>query len=489
MGVKTPTDTTKYYTNPFGTAIDDEEIYDVGHVAGSAGNGPDCTVSGNHAYVTGNRLNAGTAPDLRVVGRTMYLKPTGGTEDYGLTFVENAPAVVIQKEDNSTKKTEYSSVAAAIGALADPNTTTSAKEFAGRIVAVLNDQGVAKWVVFISDTNVNSSGVDNTNGNDTIVVDPNANTVRVTTVGDPDGIGSITSRIRKEMERLGYSEIVIKVNSDNEITEITGKRNGVTYTMKQLGDIRVLTPAEEVAEAKDKVTALPKNIDLDADDMIAGGEASAKAAARNAIKAAVEASRAVDPDPADTVETSNGFTLTFTWGAYTEPTTSGAGSIVITSVAIAKNGATETISNITFDIAKLTAEEQAEIEAAAEKTANQTAVNTSKTEIEKLTLTAIENSTLNGADDDAKKEQIVNAVKTTIEAKYEEGVSGTITVSTYTAAVDGVAANDSTTPPTPAVEAKDGSFTVSIALTKGTDAAQATATATLTGTITATPAA
>ena len=120
MGVKTPTDATKYYTNPFAASIDDEEIKDVGHVAGSAGDEPDCTVSGAHAYVTGTRLTTSTAPNLRVVGRTMYLKPAGGTEDYGLALVENAPAVVIQPEDDGTEKTEYSSVAAAIGALGDP---------------------------------------------------------------------------------------------------------------------------------------------------------------------------------------------------------------------------------------------------------------------------------------------------------------------------------------------------------------------------------
>ena len=485
VGVKTPSDTTKYYTDPT-NPIDDEEIYDVGHVA--AKGAPDCTVgtyrsgslvAGSHDY-NGDGTNDGLsdrikvddgfADDLRVVGRTMYL---GVGYDYGLTFVENAPAVVIQPEDDGTKKTEYSSVAAAIGALGDPVDGTPEKEYKGRIVAVLNSQGVAKWVVFVSDTPVLSSGVDNTNGNDRIVVDPNANTVEVTTVGDPDGIGSITSRIRKEMERLGYSEIVIEVNSDNEITKISGKRNGVTYTMKQLGAIRVLTPAEEVAEAKEKVTALPKNIDLDADDMIAGGEASARAAAKAAIKAAIEATRAVgDPEPADTVETENGFTLTFTWGAYTAPTTSDAGSIVITSVAIAKNGETETISNITFNIAKLTAEEQAEIEAAAEKIANQEAVTAAKTAIEGLEVAALTvENTADGIDADGIKTAIQSAVTTAAD-----GVDAEITVTITKAAKNESANADDDTQG--AGDGENGTFSISVALSKGEGNAAATGTAT-----------
>ena len=408
----------------------------------------------------------------------MNLNPSGGTEDYGLALVENAPAVVIQPEDDGTKKTEYSSVAAAIGALGDPVDGTPEKEYKGRIVAVLDGQGRAKWVVFVSDTPVLSSGVDNTNGNDRIVVDPNANTVEVTTVGDPDGIGSITSRIRKEMERLGYSEIVIEVNSDNEITKISGKRNGVTYTMKQLGAIRVLTPAEEVAEAGDKIegmTAEQTEFALTVPNMAAGddGEAAAKAAARNAIKAAVEASRAVgDPAPADTVETSNGFTLTFTWGAYDAPGVETEGSIVITSVAIAKGGETETISNITFTITALTQEQQDEIDAAEDQAAADAAnakIANAKAAIGQITLTATANASADTQD------KAIALVKAAAEAKLNaaatdvEGV--TVTVEAGTNANFSAPQNGTGTQGTAGV---DGTVTVKITLscTNGTDDVQ-----------------
>ena len=192
-GVKTPAKTTQYwgYDEAVNASrrIDKEEIYDIGHdwttvVAGSksecglndakhessdsAGN-PYVTKRGHLTY---SDITVGTetrrlyeASDLKMIGNTMYFQPDtktfGGTtydKDSGLAIVNGAPAVVIHKVDGDTKKIECSSVAQAIAELGDPEVTTTAKEFAGRIVAVLNDQGAAKWVVFISDTEVTTKG-------------------------------------------------------------------------------------------------------------------------------------------------------------------------------------------------------------------------------------------------------------------------------------------------------------------------------------------
>ncbi|MEY8420841.1 S-layer homology domain-containing protein, partial [Oscillospiraceae bacterium 44-5] len=176
-GVKTPENgaTPVYYTgwnafegvtgvsaNP--KKITDETIYDVGHsYAGLSAGSNSCafgsTLHTNTVRNSFSRLTADVATNLKVDGRTMYLsRPENGVPvgtlgaDYGLTFVENAPAVVIQTVDGEGKKINCNSVAEAINELADPNTDTSAKEFKGRIVAVLDSTGVAKWVVFISDT-------------------------------------------------------------------------------------------------------------------------------------------------------------------------------------------------------------------------------------------------------------------------------------------------------------------------------------------------
>ena len=128
-----------------------DEVYDVGHVA----HGYECNFSDSGSYATEytTRLDAS---NLYIRGRTLYL----GIGDYGLTFVsEDVPVVVIQDEDNREVKTEYNSVAAALASLgdADNDETNGRLGFKGRLVAVLNSQGVAEWLVIISDTPVYTS--------------------------------------------------------------------------------------------------------------------------------------------------------------------------------------------------------------------------------------------------------------------------------------------------------------------------------------------
>jgi len=95
------------------------------------------------------------AVDLFLSGRTLY---TGVTGDKGLTFAREAKAVLIQTENNKTVKREYSSVAEAVGALADAKTDNASDglQFRGRIVAILNSYGVADSVVILSGTPVES---------------------------------------------------------------------------------------------------------------------------------------------------------------------------------------------------------------------------------------------------------------------------------------------------------------------------------------------
>ena len=84
-------------------------------------------------------------------GRTMYV--TSNKEDVGLGFTRDAKAVVIQDEyGEKDVVTEFDDVLSAVNYLVDPNTATSIKEYAGAIVAVLNSNGAAEWVVFDSDT-------------------------------------------------------------------------------------------------------------------------------------------------------------------------------------------------------------------------------------------------------------------------------------------------------------------------------------------------
>ena len=143
----------KIYGNIYAQiAAGDKEVYDVGHVAHSY----ECGFADSGIYATEytTRLDA---ENLHIVGRTMYL---GSNDDYGLTFVsEDVPVVVIQTEDSRTVKSEYNSVAAALASLgdADRDGTNGKLGFKGRLVAVLNSQGVAEWLVIISDTPVYTS--------------------------------------------------------------------------------------------------------------------------------------------------------------------------------------------------------------------------------------------------------------------------------------------------------------------------------------------
>ena len=92
---------------------------------------------------------------LMLTGRTLY----SSTDDEGLTIASDAKAVVIQMENRKEVTDEYASVREAMSALGDPS-DRDGLQYKGRIVAILNDQGVAEWVVFCSDTDVKTGHVD-----------------------------------------------------------------------------------------------------------------------------------------------------------------------------------------------------------------------------------------------------------------------------------------------------------------------------------------
>ena len=102
-----------------------------------------------------NNLNGTPKTTLNLQGRTMYI--TADRTDAGLAFTSDAKAVVIQKENNKENvKTEFASVGSAISHLADADISNPGTQFDGNIFAALDSNGVAKWVVFVSDTPLNS---------------------------------------------------------------------------------------------------------------------------------------------------------------------------------------------------------------------------------------------------------------------------------------------------------------------------------------------
>ena len=119
-------------------------------------------------------------PTLEMRGRTMQIGTTADTT--GLTFITDAPTVLRQQINGKWTNTSYASIQDAYNDLADADILGNADipglQFKGRIVAVLNNQGVAEWAFIVSETPVNGSDVsydDNdvthTNGDATLIVE------------------------------------------------------------------------------------------------------------------------------------------------------------------------------------------------------------------------------------------------------------------------------------------------------------------------------
>ena len=109
-------------------------------------------------------INAGSDETYHVEGlvdRNMYLQGRtlwveDAAKNVGLTFVSDANAVVIQPVNGKETKTAYSSVEEAVSSLGDYDEDEDGLQFCGDIAAVLNNQGVAEWIVFKSTVDAGS---------------------------------------------------------------------------------------------------------------------------------------------------------------------------------------------------------------------------------------------------------------------------------------------------------------------------------------------
>ena len=171
-----------------GIKIDDEEVY----------------------FVDVDNRARGEA--LRLEGRTLYTD----TFDVGLTLTSDAKAVVIQDENNKKDvKTNYATVAEAVAALGDPSTATG-KQYVGRIIAVLNSQGVAEWVVFDSDTAIRT-GSDNGYVDDSSNI-LNAEANRYTMTVTVDALkyateGELRNAVVSALQEIGYNASYVDIDS------------------------------------------------------------------------------------------------------------------------------------------------------------------------------------------------------------------------------------------------------------------------------------
>ena len=119
-------------------------------------------------FVTLPAIVSGTnyTGELYLQGRTLYVTP--GQDDYALTLIRDAKAVVIQKENDKKVKTEFASVAEAIDRLADADQGKDGLQYEGKIVAILNSDGVADWVLFVNDKGLETGSGKPTTNNDGI---------------------------------------------------------------------------------------------------------------------------------------------------------------------------------------------------------------------------------------------------------------------------------------------------------------------------------
>ena len=98
---------------------------------------------------------------VRLQGNTLYI--TDDRTDKGLGIASGAKAVVIQPENGKEVITNCSSVEAAVNRLADPDDSTTIKEYNGKIVAVLDSRGAAAWIVFDSETPLGGNNYNDVN--------------------------------------------------------------------------------------------------------------------------------------------------------------------------------------------------------------------------------------------------------------------------------------------------------------------------------------
>ena len=93
---------------------------------------------------------------LELQGRTLQ---SSGANDEGWTISSTSMPTVLRHYVNDSLETiNYSSMNEALAAAGDASTTLEGKQFDGRIVMVLNSQGVAEWAFIDSDTRVYTGG-------------------------------------------------------------------------------------------------------------------------------------------------------------------------------------------------------------------------------------------------------------------------------------------------------------------------------------------
>ena len=228
-------DPAKVFTdNRSANKIKDMKIYDMGNVTGSAwtaaDNGVTTIVDGTKSGLANPSDGFGPARridgTIQLQGRTLY---TERPNDVGLALATDAKAVLIQPENGKIEVNSCGSVEEALGRLADRNNNADGTQFKGRIMAVLDSNGVAQWLVIFSDTNLitgNDPNYNNYNGN-----------VSVTT-GEKDML-NVLNGSKIEVLRTGTSRMTLNLDAP-DWADVNNANSDLKFTATLMMDGRAL---------------------------------------------------------------------------------------------------------------------------------------------------------------------------------------------------------------------------------------------------------
>ena len=234
-------DNSDVYTN-FTTQINKQDVYFID------GDGKD--FDGNTLTdVAGTGLSGAqldTATELTLQGRTLYV--TANRTDVGLGLASDAKAVTIQTENNSTKYTNFTDVTSALSHLADANVNAAGLQYDGKVVAILNSNGVAEWVVFVNKTalttgNQGGQGAGATSTEDT-VNGYNVNIALVdhaVTAGDAADTQYIANRAAQALVKAGYKNAMPVFLTNNSGSSSAGTTTGYVAAYDQNNNMLYFT--------------------------------------------------------------------------------------------------------------------------------------------------------------------------------------------------------------------------------------------------------
>ena len=187
----------------------------------------------------GNAAND-VATQLTLQGRTLYV--TANRKDVGLGLASDAKAVTIQKENGSTKYTNFTDVSSAISHLADANVNASGLQYSGKVVAVLNSNGTADWVVFVNNTEL-TTGNEGGTGSDTGSMTDTVNgfNVNIALVDTNASLATIGTRAAQAVVNAGYRNAMPAFLSGSPSNSANGTLSGYLMAYDQNGNMVYFT--------------------------------------------------------------------------------------------------------------------------------------------------------------------------------------------------------------------------------------------------------